>query len=44
MIHGRTAEQVEAAVQHIALQAGPVAGEVLYSTREFKKERVKYFP
>jgi DNA-binding Lrp family transcriptional regulator len=43
MIHGRTKEQVEDVVQWIAQEAGLVQYEVLYSTREFKKERVRYF-
>jgi DNA-binding Lrp family transcriptional regulator len=43
MIHGRTKDQVEDTVQQIAQQARLAQYEVLYSTREFKKERVRYF-
>jgi DNA-binding Lrp family transcriptional regulator len=43
MIHGRTKDEVEAIVAQIAGATGLERYEILYSTREFKKERVKYF-
>jgi hypothetical protein len=43
MIHGRTTAQVEETVVQIATEAGLEDYQVLYSTREFKKERVRYF-
>jgi DNA-binding Lrp family transcriptional regulator len=43
MIHGQTKAEVEAVVAQIAQETGIEQYEVLYSTREFKKERVKYF-
>jgi DNA-binding Lrp family transcriptional regulator len=43
MIHGHTRDEVEAVVAQIAREAGLEQYEVLYSTREFKKERVRYF-
>lgn len=43
MIHGRTVAEVEAVVDRIAAETGLDEYEILYSTREFKKERVKYF-
>jgi DNA-binding Lrp family transcriptional regulator len=43
MIHGRTVEQVEAIVAQIGRETGLEQYEVLYSTHEFKKERVRYF-
>ena len=43
MIHGQSREDVEATVAHIAHDAGLGDYEVLYSTREFKKERIKYY-
>ncbi len=43
MIHGQTRDEVEAVVAQIAQETGIDRYEVLYSTREFKKERVKYF-
>jgi len=43
MIHGRTRDEVEAAAARLAAEAGLGEYEILYSTREFKKERVKYF-
>jgi hypothetical protein len=43
MVHGQTKDQVEAVVAQIAQQTGLDEVEVLYSTREFKKERVRYF-
>jgi DNA-binding Lrp family transcriptional regulator len=43
MIHGRTENEVEAVVAEIAGEIGIAQAKVLYSTREFKKERVRYF-
>jgi len=43
MIHGRTEEEVEALVAELARETGIQEYQVLYSTHEFKKERVKYF-
>ena len=43
MIHGRTKAEVEAVVGRIAQEARLDRFEVLYSTREFKKERIRYF-
>jgi DNA-binding Lrp family transcriptional regulator len=43
MIHGQSRDQVEAVVEQIARETGIAKYEILYSTREFKKERVKYF-
>jgi DNA-binding Lrp family transcriptional regulator len=43
MTHGQTKAEVESVVAEIASQAGLDRYEVLYSTREFKKERVRYF-
>lgn len=43
MVHGQTRDEVEAVVAEIAREIGIDQHEVLYSTREFKKERVHYF-
>ncbi|MRI83808.1 MAG: Lrp/AsnC family transcriptional regulator [Nitratiruptor sp.] len=43
MIHGRSREEVEEVVQQIARQIEPRDYRYLYSTREFKKQRIKYF-
>jgi len=43
MIHGQTKNQVKAIVTRIARETGIKHYQVLYSTREFKKERVRYF-
>jgi DNA-binding Lrp family transcriptional regulator len=43
MIHGRTRDSVEEFVVQIAQEAGLEEYKVLYSTHEFKKERVRYF-
>ena len=43
MIHGKNKDEVEAIVNRLALESGLEKYEVLYSTREFKKERVRYF-
>jgi DNA-binding Lrp family transcriptional regulator len=43
MTHGQTKAEVESVVAEIAGQTGLGRYTVLYSTREFKKERVRYF-
>ena len=43
MIHGRDRASCEAVVKRVLDAFGEVEHEVLYSTREFKKERVRYF-
>ncbi len=43
MIHGRSKEEVEAVVQEIASSIEPKSYRYLYSTKEFKKRRIKYF-
>jgi DNA-binding Lrp family transcriptional regulator len=43
MIHGRSRDSVETVVAQIAEETGIEQYEVLYSTREFKKERIRYF-
>lgn len=43
MIHGQTRDRVEEVVGRIAQETGLDQTQVLYSTREFKKERVRYF-
>ena len=43
MIHGKTTDEVQSTVNHISKEARVQRYEVLYSTREFKKERVRYF-
>jgi DNA-binding Lrp family transcriptional regulator len=43
MIHGQTKAQVGEIVMQLAEEAGLEQYEVLYSTREFKKERIRYF-
>lgn len=43
MIHGQTKDDVETVVAQIANEAGIAGYEVLYSTQEFKKERIRYF-
>jgi hypothetical protein len=43
MIHGQTKEDVEAVVAEISREIGIEHVQVLYSTHEFKKERVRYF-
>ncbi|MGC9334959.1 MAG: AsnC family transcriptional regulator [Anaerolineae bacterium] len=43
MIHGQSREEVEAIVARIAQKTGINEYQVLYSTREFKKERIKYY-
>lgn len=43
MIHGRSKEDCEQVVQAIQADTGLETYKMLYSTREYKKERVKYF-
>jgi DNA-binding Lrp family transcriptional regulator len=43
MVHGQTRAEVESVVAEIARETGLDRYTVLYSTREYKKERVRYF-
>ncbi|MGD2177582.1 MAG: AsnC family transcriptional regulator [Anaerolineae bacterium] len=43
MVHGRTQDEVESTVERIHEEIGPVEHTILYSEREFKKQRVRYF-
>jgi len=43
MIHGRSKEDCESVVEAIKAESGLDDYRMLYSTREYKKERVKYF-
>ncbi len=43
MIHGRETSDCDRVVCQVVKRFGDVDREILYSTREFKKERVKYF-
>jgi DNA-binding Lrp family transcriptional regulator len=43
MVHGREQEEVEAVIERIHQVIGPVEHSVLYSTKEYKKQRVRYF-
>jgi DNA-binding Lrp family transcriptional regulator len=43
MVHGRSKEDCETVVQAIQAETGLPEYRMLYSTREYKKERVKYF-
>lgn len=43
MVHGRTRDEVEDVVDRIHREIDPVEHTILYSQREFKKERVRYF-
>jgi hypothetical protein len=43
MVHGRTREDVERIVERIHQEIGPLEHTILYSEREFKKQRVRYF-
>ncbi len=43
MIHGREERACEAVVQQVLDEFGDLERQILYSTREFKKERVRYF-
>jgi hypothetical protein len=42
MIHGRTKEACQEVASQVSLEAGLKNYLLLFSTREFKKERVKY--
>jgi DNA-binding Lrp family transcriptional regulator len=44
MVHGRSEEEVRAAVAAMAAEAGLSDYDVLFSVREFKKESMRYFP
>ncbi len=43
MIHGKSKEEVEEVVESIKKEIEPKDYKYLYSTREFKKQRIKYF-
>lgn len=43
MIHGRTGPEVKGVVEAIAEKTGIAAYEILWSVKEYKKVRVKYF-
>jgi hypothetical protein len=43
MVHGRTQAEVEAVAENIAAASDIHDYTILYSLREYKKERVKYF-
>jgi ribosomal protein L6P/L9E len=43
MIHGKNKEEVEGVAAAIAERTGIEDYVILYSTKEYKKERVKYF-
>ncbi len=43
MIHGKTKEEVEEVVKEIEKEIEPQEYRYLYSTKEFKKQRIKYF-
>ncbi|BAF70881.1 siroheme decarboxylase subunit alpha [Nitratiruptor sp. SB155-2] len=43
MIHGKSKEEVEAVVKEIEAEIAPKEYRYLYSTREFKKQRIRYF-
>lgn len=43
MIHGRSKDDCEQVVKAIQVDTGLAEYKLLYSTREYKKERVKYF-
>jgi len=43
MIHGRSKAEVEEVVEEIAREIEPRDYRYLYSTKEFKKQRIKYF-
>jgi DNA-binding Lrp family transcriptional regulator len=43
MVHGRTRDEVESTVERIHREIGPLEHTILYSEREFKKQRVRYF-
>jgi len=43
MVHGKTTEETNAIIQEMALEIEHFARRPLYSIREFKKVRIKYF-
>jgi len=43
MIHGRSKEEVEGVAEEIAKEIGVEEYRYLYSTKEFKKRRIRYF-
>lgn len=43
MVHGKTREEVESIVERICHEIDPIDYTVLYSKKEYKKERVRYF-
>ncbi|WP_339059952.1 Lrp/AsnC family transcriptional regulator [Tepidibacillus marianensis] len=43
MVHGRSEEEVEEILDMMAKETGIIERSVLYSTKEYKKTRVKYF-
>jgi len=43
MIHGRNEDEVHGVVRRLLADLEPIAHAVLFSPREFKKERVRYF-
>ena len=43
MVHGQAKMEVESVIAEIARETGLDRYKVLFSTREFKKERVRYF-
>jgi DNA-binding Lrp family transcriptional regulator len=43
MVHGKSREACQEVVRRIALRIGCADPVILYSTTEYKKERVRYF-
>jgi hypothetical protein len=43
MVHGRCKQDCDTVVEAIKAETGLADCRMLYSTREYKKERVKYF-
>ena len=43
MVHGHTREEVQGIVARIHKKIGPVQYTILYSQKEYKKQRVRYF-
>ena len=43
MVHGKSREEVEGIVEEMAEEIGVKEYDYLYSTREFKKVRIRYF-
>ena len=43
MIHGRTKEEIEEFVEKLSRETGISDYKILYSTKEFKKKRIRYF-